>query len=469
MDHLPTEVLQIICGYLSSLDVLSFRLSSRIHAAVGAQHMLPAVVIALMPESLARLKDISEHQVISQHVNTLVYQLGRLPEILDYKDYKRKARISNDERIDTPWPPPPAESDKRARKAYDRELAKAATFLDLAPSKTLQKGWDDYLQLHNEVAELENTDIEFAILESAIAKFPRLAAIRVQCRFKYDETGLPSIHGRYYDCFVLPVDPTMGDELCGVRPLHNLLLCASAAGIRLQYLWAGPISWKFFAHDRNGLAQTVGSRGDLRELRMEVGIFDYDDPLHELRETFRDCVRSFSDGCVRDFLAASKQLEFMEILFEKLDLAENPLYPINTDNVFGYHTWDRLRRLSLRGIATEEQYLLDFFKRHAKTLKHLALEDFCLRGPRCSWISVFERTPTILHLDSASIRGSFCCDVHGKDIYMDEPFDGTSLGDLISGFLLLYVPPVLHAERMLRSHRIKTLETLFALKRLIFG
>ncbi|MCJ1381529.1 hypothetical protein MMC17_004640 [Xylographa soralifera] len=153
MDHLPIEVLHTICAHLAVEDVLIFRLLATLYAAVGAQYMLSTVSIAFLPESFARLKAISEHPVISQHVETLVYDLCRLPEITDFQDYKHKVHGPTNEDIHIPWPPPP-ESDIRALRAYNRGVKKFSALALSLRSQKLKQGWNKYLQLRNEVAGL---------------------------------------------------------------------------------------------------------------------------------------------------------------------------------------------------------------------------------------------------------------------------------------------------------------------------
>ncbi|MCJ1433095.1 hypothetical protein MMC27_002454 [Xylographa pallens] len=459
MDHLPVEILHMICANLRREDVLSFRLLATLYAGIGAQYMLPAVSIAFLPESFARLKAISEHPVISQHVRTLVYELGRLPEITDFKDYKRRTQVRTYNSDDISWPPP-AETDERAQRAYNREMKKIVGRPILKSSKILKKGWDDYLQLHNDVAGLQDTDAEIEVLESAIARFPRLSMIRVQSRYQYDETGVVPINAPYNKCFVLPEEPDIDSGSCGVKPLEKLLLCATAAGIDLQNLWAGPISCKFFVEDLGSAAPTVGCRRHLRELRMEVGCIDYDCPEFVRTLQLRDRVQSLSNGGVRNFLTASPDLQFIELLFERLSRTDT-FQGLNLESVFGIHTWGHLERLDLRGIRTSESCLVDFFQRHAETLKCLTMEDFCLADSTSSWESIFEQIPEILDLESADLRGKFDTVGSNRLICMDlEGPAGLLLGDMVSHWVLVYGMGRCHSERIPRLERRKALTRL---------
>ena len=94
MDRLPVEILHGICTRLRARkNVLSFRLVCKTFAAIGAQYMLPQVPVAFLRQSFRRLKAISEHPVISQYVNTIIYQADVLPTIESFKEYKRWACI----------------------------------------------------------------------------------------------------------------------------------------------------------------------------------------------------------------------------------------------------------------------------------------------------------------------------------------------------------------------------------------
>ncbi|MCJ1400279.1 hypothetical protein MMC11_003483 [Xylographa trunciseda] len=405
MDHLPIELLHMICSHLPVEDILSFRYLNTVCAAVGAQYMLPAVLFEYFPESLARLKAISEHPIISQHVKTLVYSLLRLPEFTDFEQYKRNVRAPIGFTMDWPLYPPPG-SNKRDHRAYQRGVKKKLG-LPLS-TRILKKGWDNYMQLYNNVAALQNTDTEFEIIKSAVARFPRLAMIRVQSRYQYIKFLM---RGPYKKCHIYPELPDVYNELCGVKPLQNLLLGASTAGIKLQHLSAGPISWKFFDDDRQCPAQTAGTRCHLREIRLDIGMRGEYESRPGFEQQLRNRVLSFSDFCVRDFLTASPDLESMTISFEHLGGTDSFSNGIKIDRVLGGYTWGHLRRLELCGLESEEPCLLDLFQRHVKTLKHVTLEDFYLTGPPCSGVSSFEGIPKILDLDSADLRGYFFCDV----------------------------------------------------------
>ncbi|MCJ1288599.1 hypothetical protein MMC34_000127 [Xylographa carneopallida] len=360
-----------------------------------------------------------------------------------------------------PWSPPP-DHDERAQRAHRREIKKFMEPSSFISSKRLKEGWENYVQLRHELAELQNTNGDFEVLKSAIARFPRLSMIRVQGRYNYREPDFVPISAPYDKCFVIPEEPDMDDGLSGVVPLEKLLFCASAAGIELQDIWAGPISWKFFDNDRNCLAQTVGTRRHLHELRMELSFLDYDDPEDELTMQMRDRIQLLSNGCVRDFLTASPDLEFIELLFQGLVAADLYNRP-NLANIFDGHTWSRLAWLDLRGVETKERYLVDFFQRHAETLKHLTMEDFCLTDSTSSWVSVFEQMPEMLDLISADLRGRFSIVGSNRWICMDfKGPGGIPLGEKICPWLLVNGPQTCRSKRTPMLERRKAIERLLS-------
>ena len=184
---------------------------------------------------------------------------------------------------------------------------------------------------------------------------------------------------------------------------------------------------------------------------MIVGFLHYDLPEDELTMHLRDRIQVLSNGCVRDFLTASPDLEFIELLFEGLGDRDPSYNGFSLENIFGTHTWGHLERSALRGVGTRKPHLLDFFQRHAETLKHLTMENFCLTDSTCSWVLIFEQIPDILDLNSADLRGSF--EIFGSDqwIHMNfEVLDGSLLGEMVSHWLLVYGPHRCRANRIPR-------------------
>ena len=108
------------------------------------------------------------------------------------------------------------------------------------------------------------------------------------------------------------------------------------------------------------------------------------------------CDELFDSGRFRDFLAAAPDLQKLCLLFDG---------SVSLEAVFGNQRWEFLRYLQLRSIVTQEGALLAFFKRHAPTLRELALGDVTLTGPTCSFVSVSLKIPEILTLDVTLFTG----------------------------------------------------------------
>ena len=90
---LPIENLHQISRYLSShSDVSNFCLVCRVFGSVGLDGLAPRVSFVLLPESLARLSDISSHPVLRHHIYTVVCLTDVLPRYSTYEEWKQNAQ-----------------------------------------------------------------------------------------------------------------------------------------------------------------------------------------------------------------------------------------------------------------------------------------------------------------------------------------------------------------------------------------
>ena len=229
------------------------------------------------------------------------------------------------------------------------------------------------------------------------------------------------IDNPYKNSLVGVVIPDNTHGPCGVRPLLSLLLGAFSSMTAFRELSAGLLSWQFFSCPESLFAVLKESVCHLRKLDMEIPSCEYDRPAAEERSAWRACIRWFSTGRVRDFVAAAPDLEVIVLLFDAL---QDYHYAINLSNVLGDNTWPNLQLLNLRGIVAQQDQLLSLFKRHSATLRVLILGDINLCGPNCSWMTVFLQIPEILDLADAQCHGNFITMPSMQLIKMDDLYQG---------------------------------------------
>ncbi|KAG9686504.1 hypothetical protein KCU95_g7763, partial [Aureobasidium melanogenum] len=78
MDALPLELKQRICSFLSPKDLKSLRLTCKVSATAAERYFINRFVLFLHPESLATLRKISEHEIFSKYLTTIVYDTSGL-------------------------------------------------------------------------------------------------------------------------------------------------------------------------------------------------------------------------------------------------------------------------------------------------------------------------------------------------------------------------------------------------------
>ena len=432
MDRLPVEILDNICAdHLLGKDLLSFRLVCRAFSEIAARYLLPEVSVAFLPHTLARLKSISEHPVISQHVQTITYQVDALPKIRSLREYKELVRLP------VPGGPPILvhphvyDADERTQRRHHREMMKGIEERVQASSRIATEGWKCYKDLYKQQETLLNSDMPMEVLEATLAKFPRLNRLRVQTRDAYFEKDLPMLQNPFKKSHVTPEAPIASRPPCGVLPLRNLLMGAYNAKTNLQELHAGYISFKFFDCDEGSFARIKSTVRYIRKLSMDIVSVDDRLSIAEEDENWEACGKLFDSGRFRDFLAAAVDLRVLYLFFD---------WPVTLDNVFGRRRWDFLRILQLGNVEMQEDALLAFFKRHATTLRGLALGDVTLTGPSCSFASVFLKIPEILDLDFTHFSGVFVSHHQRTSLIMETwvPWLDIPLGEAMDIVLSRY-------------------------------
>ena len=393
MDRLPLELLHTVCRNLPVPYVADFRLVSKTFAAVGTEYLLPTIHTLFHPDSLERLESISKHPVFSRYVTSLFHE-GETLEYFDRDDWEEfifEPPIEGTGIMKCPL----ATASDREKRAYRRALrATPAPPRHRYSSEELAKGWENYQRLLEMQETVRMTDDTEQLLREAMSRLPHLRCLRFTTG-GYN-CGLTYAMERLFGSALVRL---WGDDgrvkIPGYGFFTKLLLAADLAKIRLEYLDAGIVDWRFLFLDDSIFARVKNSVRHLKALSLFLLVDkNEDDVVEEWNEDWKF-------GRFRKFVTASQDLQRLALDFLPKDPVDSFRAPLG--KVVGEFTWLKLEWVGLSYILASEEQLLGFFERHAGTLKWVYLRNITLSDG--VWISTLQRMRQILSLERISING----------------------------------------------------------------
>ncbi|MCJ1227208.1 hypothetical protein MMC12_003863 [Toensbergia leucococca] len=354
-----------------------------------------------LPESFARLDNISKHPAFSHHIRSLFYEGDVLQKYGNRRAWEKEV-----------WGPsiraypkmPPPEATDRDKRAYRREMKKFADEPQHQYSEyELQKGWEAYLDMKDIQVDLHNKCNEKEIVRHAIARMSRLESITLS----FEET-LRTQTESMEDAFSKALTPPYGDGrdaegYGGCAQLICLLLGVETAGVKLKHLDVAYIGWRFLeAHD-DVFNRLKKSFHHLQKLTLWLTVGDEERHLSML-EGASPCSKYLKNGRFRDLIISAPDLREFDIHID----SSNEVYMITLANAVGTFTWPHLTRITLRIIETTQDDLLHFFRRHAGTLKTVNLEAIILSEG--SWIPILQAIRQLLVLNSVNFEDTLISD-----------------------------------------------------------
>lgn len=387
MDSLPLELLHPVCRHLPLSDVGNFRLVSKTFATVGAQYLLPVIHTVFHPDSFERLEMISRHPVFSRYVTSLSHEGDTLSRFDTMGQWKQHIFRYPDDGVRLIRPLNTAsDSDKRA---YMSALWQRCRW----PSDELAEGWKYYNRLFEIQENMRRTDDNERLLREAMSRLPRLRSIKLYVR---NYKILPSsTFERLYDPALVLL---MGDDWdVSYGFLAKLLLSADSVKIRLEVLDAGIMSWRFITADNSHFARMKNTVRHLEALSLCLTTDDDEDEAAE-------CFEYLKCGRLREFVTAAPNLIKLKVLVHHLYTVGT--CPAELGQVVGAFTWPKLETVAFGCTLASKEKLLDFFERHAGTLKRVYLEKITLSDG--DWVSTLQRMRQILSLEDFDVRGSLC-------------------------------------------------------------
>ena len=436
--RLPNEILHQIFNLLETSQVANLRLACKAFSAIGLQYLASTIHLIFKPSSFEHLRQISEHPDLSQHVHTLFYEADSLEAVFSMKEWKRKiiAPDRSNAVHSEPMPAPPPNASTREQRAYRRHVEK----LRAAPRYIYSAGqlrsayeeYEHYVWLQNYIRQYDyNSDM----IREAMAKLPKLKTIELSLVHRL--LGGPS--RKLEQAFAKGLTVACGDQghgPCGVEQLQSLLVGASDAGLEIETLRCGSVQWMLFMERDVVFNKLKHAVRCLRTLELYITTrYDHQDhdwlPDEEVDvhdEEVYICAQYLEDsGRLRDFLTSAPQLENLTVLF---DTGTTLHSAARLSDLVGDFSWHSLRLAAFSKISTTEEELMDFYERHAKTLREIRIESVHLDDG--SWTDIFRRIHNTLSLEKATICGNLTAEDQPGPLHLGPLPKNTSCGDLLS-------------------------------------
>ena len=409
IDKLPAELVHLICAYLKPTELASLRQVSRIAAPISLQYMVPEVHLILAKDSFEQLQALAAHPIASKYVTSFFFEADKLSALprSTWESYvlgpQFVAQAEDLRRRDRPCHP----TSERSLRVYHRERNKL--MFDTPRHHYTEEELDDAFMKYSEILHFQQNRREACAqarkIAEAMKQFPHLRKIVLsnddsirQSTLKLRETlNEPSF------CHVHEADNPRDNpsEPIGLQQMRSLLLGAHHAGLTIEDLHCGAVSWRILQQDAKTFAKMMNSVSNVKNLKLEFttgvdSVAEWD-PRNKL--DIEKCYSYLKKGRLRDLVTAAPNLEHLKLGFQYSE----PVWPTHLNHIFGSHHWPNLQTVRLKSIGTSEDHLVDFCALHASSLKTLQLHTVgLLEG---SWIPVFSRMRKVLALEVMLVTG----------------------------------------------------------------
>lgn len=381
-DHLPSELIHMIFTYLEPTEAAAFRWLGRITAEIGLQYLAPTVYLTLNEESYDRLLAIAEHPVVSKYVVKLEYETEglRRPDRESFDSMFRKKIGFMPRRYESERPSRFASA--RTWRSYERDSVRNIPLPSQRQTKELlNRAWSMYEASHISQKKVKEANCFPERLVVAMKQFRNLKKV---------STSADSFYKRY----VAPIKDLLPTYsfLYGPYPsfrsaadaTSSVLLAAESADLRVDSFACERLDWHFFLQDNKNFAALKRSMLYLKSMNIEFSIRK--DVSHDHLTWETDFIRGecLEKGRVLDLITSAPDLEHLGLIFERCWLL--PIVPMLKE-VIGNFYWSSLKLVSLEGLSSGENDLVEFCKRHAHTLRDLSLNN--MRLYQGSWHVTF--------------------------------------------------------------------------------
>ena len=428
--RLPNEILHQIFSLLHPLHVANLRLACKIFSTIGLQYLVAEIHLIFKPTSFDHLRLISEHPVLSQHVHTLFYEADRLEDFDSMKEWKKHIIIPGwFNTIDSKLlPSPPPDAGKREKRAYRRHMQKvreAPRYIYSA--RQLKNAYEEYKHFVWCQDYMRQYDYNSDVIREAMAKLPKLKTIELSLLSCIRKDMSRKLQNAFAKGLSLASGEHGHGDPCGVGQLRSLLVGASDAGLEIETLRCGSVQWQFFAERDfifNKLKHAVRCLRTL-EFYITTRRDGYRDSEEVIDEEITLCAGYLEEtGRLHDFLTSAPQLENLTVHFA----SACPMSPARLSDLVGHFTWHSLRLASFNLISTTEEELMDFYERHAKTLREIRIDSINL--DHGSWADLFGQIRDTLSLEKATICGHLTVEDPPESLYLGLPPECMLVGEI---------------------------------------
>ena len=444
--QLANEVLHMIYAYLTPGEAANLRLMSKGLAVVGLRYLAPTVHLDLEEASFKKLRDIADHPIASKHVYELVYEIDRL-EPLSREDWSR--RIMGPEYIvsrDRGEPEDPGEdADLSTRRAYLRELK---TYLSMPLHRFTQgqiyEEWNHFRDAYSKQSHICHSSSLSGKLKDTLIKLPNLRSVRTSSKntmTRWMEDFKQRL-GALWDQNALELDVPGSAWRVGLCSTQNVLRALGRNKLPITTLRLDGLNWQFLAQYKKDFMLTKECFRHLKNLSIRfTGRVTIDDEGMSRVDRYDSAAfrRVKQRGRLVELLSAAPDLEALTIGFGECDFTMST----SLEDTFGMFHWHSLKAIELIAFETTETELLDFFTRHANSLRSVTLGGMGLLSG--NWITILHRMRQTLKLEHFHMpmeltepNGTISQDTGSKFEYWNverKAFVSCGLDDLVEQYL----------------------------------
>ena len=425
---LPNEIIHLILSLLRPVNVACLRLTCKAFSIIGLQYLLPELHLIFASSSFEHLREVSNHPVLSQHVQSLFYEADSLLRYDTFGKWKRHVFVP--EKFNAPeLPDPPSNPTRREDRAYRRNrdrIIKSPRYLHL--QKHLKLAYRAFQSHISDQDMIRHHDYNAQMLQDVMFNFRHLKAIELSLERCLRDGPSAKLNRAFSKASGISCGDE-GKDRCGVAPLRTLLLGASHAGLEIETLRCGIVHWRFFKQEDDVFKKMKHAVRCLRTLAFYVTsrieqAGDIED-LYPVEISSCDRLPSRSER-LGEFIGAAPHLEDLTINFD----GGNPEYPPQLTDFVGKITWHALRIISFTRIRANENDLAHFYERHTSTLRVLKLHNISLQ--RGSWPLLFQKIRNLLSLKEAKITGKLTSENPGELFFLGSSLKSVSRGDKVA-------------------------------------
>ena len=379
--------------------ITCLRLLCKPFSTVGLKYLVPEIGLAFKSSSFARLRQISEHPVVSQHVQGLFYEadtLYRCNDMVQWEDHVKQLWFALKRES-----PGPLASERRADKK-----SRVAPKYDKT-NKQIKEMYEVYKSYLKDQEELRHRDYKAEAIKKAMARMPNLKYIDMSMEYAVSEKRVDRhIKETYPGAHVRILGDNEQKESCGVPQLRSLLLGAGGK-LNLERLRCGNVHWHFFQEAPPVFERMSLALQNLTLLQMHVTtrISRYeeivnDDQAYHVHVQIPECSDFLrSSGRMHEFFKAAPRLKELHVRFD----CQDPHPPATLGDIAGKFTWECLTRLEICILRTTGEEMMSFLRRHKSTLRVLYLDSVSLTTG--TWPTLLDDMKKELVLDEVELAG----------------------------------------------------------------